>query len=132
MALFKYQRDGTLSENVVSDEDVRNLQKVLSNLKAKHPEWLKYTMADGREGTIGIAYDGRASMFSSKPLPFQSMRDGNPFHEERISAGTGDEPDGREYLITLIFTHSNSYSRDLDFTQLGSDQLRMLDVRFSF
>ena len=60
-----------MKENCVSEEDVRITTSVFEELKRKHPEWLSCTQAStGARIQVGLAYDGRASLFTTAMLPF--------------------------------------------------------------
>ena len=108
-------KDGSLSDNKSDSEDMRITRMVLNKVKENenNSSW-----TDG----IGLVYDGRSSLYSSKLLPFVDVRDASPYHEEDV------EIPGGKYRVTCTYTSSVTYGSSVDWTNLNSQQLASLDI----
>lgn len=74
--IYRYDREGALCDgDIAAEEDPRICVSLLTNLRRLHMEW---------EG-IGITYDGRSGLFSSRSLPLPSENDkGEPCLSEDV------------------------------------------------
>lgn len=69
-----------MKENCINEEDVRITTSVFEELKRLHPEWMSSTQgasAGARTNVVqvGLAYNGRATLFTTAVLPFADTRD---------------------------------------------------------
>ena len=65
--LFRVRQSGAvMPADVSADEDIRKTTQAMKTLFARHPGW---TAASVGAAPLGIAYDMRSALFTSRPLP---------------------------------------------------------------
>jgi hypothetical protein len=67
VSIFRFNRDGELTqEDLCKEKDATLCVGVVRNIIEKNPEW----KSDINDKPIGLAYDGRSSLYSSTMIPF--------------------------------------------------------------
>ena len=138
--IFAYKKDGSLDEQDCATreakEDPRVTVSLLQALRDRYPNW-----CDNAKGSIGFAYDGFSTLFTSKSIFDPAMETtaahndmGQLYLEESVYLKHDKDEGGKKYKIILAevcevpVPKDGKWNNDTGVGSFSYDLIRALDI----